>query len=152
MINEPNHILLADDDPRDLEMIIEALRASNLANKIDVVRDGVEVLDYLHRRNKFAGREGDNPILLILDLKLPKMDGLTTIQRLRQEEHFQKIPVMILTASNAVQDFDLSDRFGANIYLVKPVFAEGFLFALKKLGLCWTVADNPANAGNSAGT
>lgn len=146
MINEAKHILLAEDDPKDVEMTVEALTASNLTNRIDVVRDGVETLGYLHCRGKYANRPGGTPVMVILDLKMPKMDGLKILGRMREDELMKKIPVMILTSSSGVQDYDLSHYLGASAYVVKPVFADGFQVAVKKLGLCWTVVDNPAQA------
>ena len=132
-------ILLAEDSPADAEMAIDALREANLANPIVHVEDGVEVLDFLYRRNAYAGRDDIDPAVLLLDIKMPRMDGLEVLQTLRQDERLKRLPVVILSSSREESDLALSWDLGVNAYVVKPVDADQFFQAVKTLGTFWAV-------------
>jgi two-component system response regulator len=132
-------ILLAEDSPADAEMAIDALREANLANPIVHVEDGVEVLDFLHRRNAHAGRDDIEPAVLLLDIKMPRMDGLEVLQALRQDERLKRVPVVILSSSREESDLARSWDLGVNAYVVKPVDADQFFQAVKTLGTFWAV-------------
>ncbi|PJK08593.1 two-component system response regulator [Lysobacteraceae bacterium NML95-0200] len=132
-------ILLAEDSPADAEMAIDALREANLANPIVHVEDGVEVMDYLLRRGQFAGREPGEPAVLLLDIKMPRMDGLEVLQQLRENEQFKALPVVILSSSREESDLARSWNLGVNAYVVKPVDIMQFFEAVKTLGRFWAV-------------
>jgi two-component system response regulator len=132
-------ILLAEDSPADAEMAIDALREANLANPIVHVEDGVEALDYLLRRGRYTDRAVGDPAVLMLDIKMPRMDGLEVLQRIREDETLRRIPVVILTSSREESDLARSWDLGANAYVVKPVDAEQFFSAVKTLGRFWAV-------------
>lgn len=132
-------ILLAEDSPADAEMAIDALREANLANPIIHVEDGVEVMDYLLRRGQFAGREPGEPAVLLLDIKMPRMDGLEVLQQLRENEQFKALPVVILSSSREESDLARSWNLGVNAYVVKPVDIIQFFEAVKTLGRFWAV-------------
>jgi two-component system response regulator len=134
-------ILLAEDSPADAEMAIDALREANLANPIVHVEDGVEVLDFLHRRNAHAGRDDIEPAVLLLDIKMPRMDGLEVLQALRQDERLKRVPVVILSSSREESDLARSWDLGVNAYVVKPVDADQFFQAVKTLGTFWAVSN-----------
>lgn len=136
-------ILLAEDNPNDVELAIAAFLELNLANKLVVVNDGVEALDYLHRREKFAGRTTSNPIVVLLDLKMPKMDGLQVLREMKSDPELSHIPVVILTSSREESDLVESYDLGANGYVVKPVAFEQFLEAIKRIGLFWVLTNEP---------
>jgi two-component system response regulator len=132
-------ILLAEDSPADAEMTIDALREANLANPIIHVEDGVEALDFLYRRNAYADREDIDPAVLLLDIKMPRMDGLEVLQALRKDERLRRLPVVILSSSREESDLALSWDLGVNAYVVKPVDADQFFQAVKTLGTFWAV-------------
>jgi two-component system response regulator len=132
-------ILLAEDSPADAEMAIDALREANLANPIVHVEDGVEALDYLLRRGRYTDRAVGDPAVLMLDIKMPRMDGLEVLQHIREDETLRRIPVVILTSSREESDLARSWDLGANAYVVKPVDAEQFFSAVKTLGRFWAV-------------
>jgi len=132
-------ILLAEDSEADAEMAIDALRDARLANPIVHVEDGVEVLDYLHRRGRFVDREEGLPAVLLLDIKMPRMDGLEVLQKIRADEEFKRLPVVILSSSREESDLALSWDLGVNAYVVKPVDIEQFFSAVKTLGKFWAV-------------
>lgn len=132
-------ILLAEDSPADAEMAIDALREANLANPIVHVEDGVEALDYLLRRGRYTDRAVGDPAVLMLDIKMPRMDGLEVLQHIREDEALRRIPVVILTSSREESDLARSWDLGANAYVVKPVDAEQFFSAVKTLGRFWAV-------------
>lgn len=132
-------ILLAEDNAHDAEMAIDALREANLANPIVHVEDGVEALDYLLRRGSFADRPEGNPVVLLLDIKMPRMDGLEVLQKLREEESLKRLPVVILSSSNEETDLARSWDLGVNAYVVKPVDVEQFFTAVRTLGQFWAV-------------
>ena len=140
-----NHvILLVEDNPDDVELTRRALDESKVANKLVVVRDGVEALQYLFREDAYAGRDAaDLPEVVLLDLKLPKIDGLEVLRRIRADERTRILPVVVLTSSNAERDIVESYALGANSYIRKPVEFERFVEATKTLGLYWLVLNEP---------
>ena len=132
-------ILLAEDDRRDVELTLAALEDINLANEIDVVRDGEEALDYLFKRAKYKDRKSGNPAVLLLDLKMPKVDGLEVLRQIKKSEELCRIPVVILTSSKMESDLITSYDLGVNAYVVKPVEFEDFVKAVKDLGSFWAI-------------
>jgi len=136
-------ILLAEDDPKDIELTISALSEYSLANDIFVVRDGVEALDYLYRRGTFAQEPGGNPIVILLDLKMPKMDGIQVIKQIKSDKHLQTIPVVVLTSSRESQDLETCYQLGVNAYVVKPVKFKDFVDAVKGIGVFWAIINEP---------
>lgn len=138
-----NRILLAEDNPLDVEMTLDALAGHGLANTIDVVGDGVEALDYLFRRGAHASRPGGNPGLLILDIKMPRMDGLQVLEEIRRADHLKTLPVVMLTSSRQERDLFESYRLGVNAFVVKPVDFHEFADAMKVLGLFWAILNEP---------
>ena len=132
-------ILLAEDSPADAEMAIDALRDANLANPIVHVEDGVEALDYLLQRGAHAGREDGLPAVLLLDIKMPRMDGLEVLKHIRSHDKLKKLPVVILSSSREESDLARSWDLGVNAYVVKPVDSEQFFTAVKTLGRFWAV-------------
>ena len=132
-------ILLAEDSPADAEMAIDALRDANLANPIVHVEDGVEALDYLLQRGAFAGREEGLPAVLLLDIKMPRMDGLEVLKHIRSHDKLKKLPVVILSSSREESDLARSWDLGVNAYVVKPVDVDQFFRAVKLLGTFWAV-------------
>ena len=139
MTSEVKKILLVEDNANDAELTLTALAENHFANKVDLVRDGEEALDYLFRRNKYALRSNDNPALVLLDLKLPKIDGLEVLEHIKQDEKLRTVPVVMLTSSREEQDLIRSYDLGVNAYVVKPVEFGEFMHALKELGLFWAV-------------
>jgi CheY-like chemotaxis protein len=144
-------ILLADDDPLGVELMLGALADFHLGNEIQVVRDGEEALDYLYRRGAFAARAPGNPALFLLDLKMPKMDGLEVLRQIRGEATLRLIPVVILTSSREEQDIAASYALGANSYVVKPLDFVEFMEAIKQLGIFWTVLNKPPSGSVRSG-
>jgi CheY-like chemotaxis protein len=136
-------ILIVEDDPKDVELTLTALDEYNLANEVVVTRDGEEALDYLHYRGKFSSRSDGNPAVLLLDLKLPKLDGLEVLQRIKSDEKLKAIPVVVLTSSHEEKDMVASYRMGVNAYVVKPVDFHEFVNAVKELGVFWAVINQP---------
>jgi CheY-like chemotaxis protein len=142
-MNQLGRILMVEDDPRDVELTLTALEEYNLANEVVVTRDGAEVLDYLHCRGGFETRTGDNPAVLLLDLKLPKVDGLEVLRQIRSDEKLKIIPVVVLTSSREERDMVASYRLGVNAYVVKPVDFHEFVNAIKELGVFWAIVNEP---------
>lgn len=136
-------ILLVEDNPNDLELTLIALAKSQLANEVVVVRDGAEALDYLHRRGEFAQRPVGNPAVILLDLKLPKVDGLEVLKEIRDTEGLKSVPVVMLTSSKEEQDVVRSYELGVNAYVVKPVDFAEFVRAIADLGIFWAVLNEP---------
>ncbi len=136
-------ILLVEDNPNDLELTLIALAKSQLANEVVVVRDGAEALDYLNRRGEYAGRPVGNPAVVLLDLKLPKVDGLEVLKEIRATEALRPMPVVMLTSSKEEQDLVRSYELGVNAYVVKPVDFADFLRAIADLGIFWAVLNEP---------
>jgi CheY-like chemotaxis protein len=136
-------ILLVEDDPKDVELTLTALEEYNLANEVVVARDGAEALDYLYYRGNFMRRSGDNPAVLLLDLKLPKVDGMEVLQQVKSDESLRMIPVVVLTSSREEKDMVASYKLGVNGYVVKPVDFHEFVNAIKELGVFWAVINEP---------
>jgi len=139
-----NTILLVEDNPDDVELTLRAFRKNNIANKIIVASDGVEALDYLFCRGLYAERDPrDCPRLILLDLKMPRMDGLQVLERLRAEEQTSLLPVVILTSSKEEQDMISGYKSGANSYVRKPVDFNKFVEAVHQIGLYWLLINEP---------
>jgi CheY-like chemotaxis protein len=140
---EIGRILLVEDDPRDVELTMTALEEYNLSNEVVVATDGEEALDYLFHRGKFQRRSGDNPAVLLLDLKLPKVDGLEVLENIKSDEKLRMIPVVVLTSSREERDMVASYKLGVNAYVVKPVDFHEFVNAIKELGVFWAIINEP---------
>lgn len=136
-------ILMVEDDPKDVELSLTALEQHNLANEVVVVNDGEEALDYLQRRGKFMARASGNPAVILLDLKLPKVDGLEVLQQVRSDDQLKMIPVVVLTSSREERDMVTSYKLGVNAYVVKPVDFHEFVNAVKELGIFWALINEP---------
>ena len=136
-------ILLVEDDPRDVELSLNALEEYNLANEVVIACDGQEAIDYLRGREKFEGRPPGNPAVILLDLRLPKVDGLEVLQQLRSDEQLKMIPVVVLTSSHEEKDMMRSYKLGVNTYVVKPVDFHEFVNAVKELGVFWAIINEP---------
>ena len=132
-------ILLAEDSPADAEMAIDALREANLANPIVHVEDGIEAMDYLLRRGKFVDRTEGLPAVILLDIKMPRMDGIEVLREVRGSDALKHLPVVVLTSSREETDLARSWDLGVNAYVVKPVDSEQFFNAVKTLGRFWAV-------------
>ena len=141
-MDQLGRILLVEDDANDVELTINALGEYNLANEVIVTRDGEEALDYLYCRGKHK-RTSDNPAVLLLDLKLPKVDGLEVLRQLKSDDNMKMIPVVVLTSSHEEKDLVASYRLGVNAYVVKPVDFHEFVNAIKELGVFWAVINVP---------
>jgi CheY-like chemotaxis protein len=141
-------ILMVEDDPKDVELTMMALEGHNLANEVIVTRDGEEALDYLYRRGKYSTRSSEHPAVILLDLKLPKIDGLEVLRQVKTDNSLKIIPVVVLTSSNEEKDLVSSYKLGVNAYVVKPVDFHEFVNAIKELGVFWAVinAAPPASA------
>jgi CheY-like chemotaxis protein len=137
------HILLVEDDPKDIELTLAALAEHNLANGIAIARDGVEALDYLHYRGNFATRPAGNPVVILLDLKMPKLDGLQVVKQLKADEKLRYIPIVIVTSSREARDLDECYQLGVNAYVVKPVRFSEFIEAVKSIGVFWALINEP---------
>jgi CheY-like chemotaxis protein len=142
-MNKLGRILLVEDDPKDVELTLTALEEYNLANEVIVARDGEEALEYLYSRGKFKTRSSDNPAVMLMDLKLPKVDGLEVLKQIKSEEKLRMIPVVVLTSSKEEKDMVASYRLGVNAYVVKPVDFHEFVNAIKELGAFWAVINEP---------
>jgi CheY-like chemotaxis protein len=142
---QTKRILLVEDNPKDIELTLAALEHNHLVNGVVVARDGVEALDYLHCTGKFSGRERDLPVLVLLDLKMPKMDGLEVLRAVKQDHVLRSVPIVVLTSSREERDILESYNVGVNAYVVKPVEFEGFLEVVRQLGLFWVVLNQAPN-------
>jgi CheY-like chemotaxis protein len=135
----PKRILLVDDSPRDTELAVDALQQHHLANEVIVLRDGVEALDYLFRRDRFAQRQDPDPAVILLDLKMPRIDGLEVLRKIKADPVLKLIPVVVMTSSREEQDLVESYRIGVNAYVVKPLEFHAFVDAMKVVGMFWAV-------------
>lgn len=145
MVNvDPIDILLVEDNPNDLELALRALKRHNLANNVVVVRDGADALDFIFRGGAYVDRpmEG-NPKLILLDLKLPKVDGLDVLRKIKSDERTKSIPVVILTSSKEERDVIESYKLGVNSYMVKPVDFDQFIECVSEIGFYWLVCNEP---------
>jgi CheY-like chemotaxis protein len=136
-------ILLVEDDPKDVELTINALEEHHLANNITIVHDGVEALDYLYRRKAFEQRPPENPVVILLDLKMPRMDGTQVLSQIKADADLRTIPVVILTSSRESQDMQTCYQLGVNAYVVKPVKFADFVEAVKEIGIFWALINEP---------
>ncbi|MDZ4288598.1 MAG: response regulator [Prosthecobacter sp.] len=132
-------ILLVDDSPRDRELAVNALNSYNLANEVVTMRDGAEALDYLYARGEFAGQVNPLPAVILLDLKMPKVDGLEVLRELKSDPKLKMIPIVMMTSSREEQDLVKSYELGVNAYVVKPVHFQEFVEAVKQIGAFWGI-------------
>jgi CheY-like chemotaxis protein len=146
---KPRHILLVDDSPRDTELALEALQQHHIANEVVTLRDGAEALDYLHRRGPFASRTGADPAVILLDLKMPKVDGLEVLRDLKADPQLRVVPVVMMTSSREEQDLVRSYQLGVNAYVVKPLDFHEFIEAVKVVGAFWAVLNEPPRNSRS---
>jgi two-component system response regulator len=147
-IMEEKIILLVEDNPDDVELTLRAFRKNNIGNKVVVAKDGVEALDYLFGTGVYAGQDvKELPVVVLLDLKLPKIDGLEVLKRIRQDNRTKLLPVVILTSSAEQKDVIDGYSLGANSYVRKPVNFEQFVEAIKHLGLYWLLWNEPPPLG-----
>jgi CheY-like chemotaxis protein len=142
-VTELKRILLVEDSANDVELALAALEEINLANEVVVVRDGQQALDFLYRRGEYAGRTDGNPAVVLLDLKLPKVDGTEVLAQVKRDPALKSVPIVMLTSSREEQDLARSYGMGVNAYVVKPVAFPDFVAALKELGLFWAVVNQP---------
>jgi len=140
-------ILLAEDNEKDVELTLAALDEYNLANEVVVVRDGAEALDYLNGRGKFANHANGTPVVVFLDLKMPKVDGLEVLRQMKNDPRLKVIPVVMVTSSREEQDLIKSYALGVNAYVVKPVDFQKFVESIKQLGFFWAVINEPPPNG-----
>ena len=136
-------ILIVEDDPNDVELTLTALGEYNLVNEVVVTRDGQQALDYLYIQGQYAGRSPENPAVMLLDLKLPKISGLEILQKIKADDRLKTIPVVVLTSSNEEKDVMRSYSLGVNAYVVKPVEFHEFVNAVKELGAFWAIVNEP---------
>ena len=143
MTTDLKRILLVDDSPRDTELALDALAQHNLANEVVALRDGAEALDYLYRRGQFANRPVGNPAVVMLDLKMPKVDGIQVLRQIKSDPDLKMMPVVVLTSSREEQDLVDSYELGVNAYIVKPVGFPEFVEAVKQVGAFWAMFNEP---------
>jgi CheY-like chemotaxis protein len=136
-------ILLAEDNERDVELTLAALEEHNLANEVVVARDGAEALDYIYGRGKFAGHANGLPVVVLLDLKMPKVDGLEVLRQMREDPNVRHVPVVMVTSSREEQDLVRSYELGVNAYVVKPVDFQKFVESVKQIGIFWAIINEP---------
>jgi two-component system, response regulator len=136
-------ILLVEDNERDVELTLSALEENNLANEVVVARDGAEALDYLYHRGKFAGHASGLPVVVLLDLKMPKVDGLEVLRQMKGDPELKNLPVVMITSSREERDLVRSYQLGANAYVVKPVDFQQFLGSVRQIGFFWAILNEP---------
>jgi two-component system response regulator len=146
-MTDPKRILLVDDSPQDTELTLDSLELHQLAGEVDAVRDGAEALDYLYRRGTFAPRAEGNPNLLLLDLKMPRVNGIEVLRQIRSDPKLKLIPVVIMTSSREEHDLTKCYQLGANAYVVKPVNFQAFVNAVKQVGGFWARTNQPPPGG-----
>jgi len=151
MIAELKRILLAEDNANDVELTLSALRENKVLNEVVVVRDGAEALDYLYKREGYKHRSGANPVLVLLDLKMPKVDGIEVLRQVKSDPQLKTIPVVVLTSSREEQDLVRTYDLGVNAYVVKPVDFHEFVEAVKLLGGFWAVVNEQPPPGGPRG-
>jgi CheY-like chemotaxis protein len=136
-------ILLVEDNERDVELTLAALEEHNLANEVIIARDGADALDYLHRRGKFADHANGLPVVVLLDLKMPRVDGLEVLRQMRGDDTLKHVPVVMITSSREEQDLVKSYQLGVNAYVVKPVDFQKFVESVKQIGFFWAIINEP---------
>ncbi|MEN3295747.1 MAG: hypothetical protein V7642_5000 [Burkholderiales bacterium] len=146
-MNILKHILVVDDSARDIELTVNALETYQLANQVTALHDGAEALDYLYRRGEFAGRTDAQPAVILLDLKMPKVDGIEVLRQIKGDPVLKMIPVVVMTSSREEQDVLKSYQLGVNAYVVKPVKFQEFVEAVKQLGMFWAILNEPPPDG-----
>lgn len=134
-----NEILMAEDNSSDIELTVTALSERNLANQLVIVRDGAEALEYLERKGEYQNRKTGNPGLILLDIKMPRMDGIEVLEYIKQHPQFRTIPVVMLTSSREDNDLEKAYNLGVNAYVVKPVSFTQFMEAIRQIGFFWAV-------------
>jgi len=145
------NILLVDDDAKDVELMLTSLEEQNLANQVIVVRDGSKALDYLYRRGSFADRPTDLPVVIFLDLKMPKVDGIEVLRQVKNDLELKHIPIVMLTSSREDRDLIECYSLGSNAYVVKPVGFVDFVAVVKQLGLFWVLTNETSPHGLKGG-
>ncbi len=143
MTTKVKRILVVEDSEQDIELTLAALDGHNVANEVDIARDGAEALDYLFRRGTFAGRTTGLPVVILLDLKMPRVDGLEVLRQIKANPEMKQIPVVMLTSSREEQDLIRSYELGVNAYVVKPVNFQQFMESVRQLGCFWAVINEP---------
>jgi CheY-like chemotaxis protein len=149
MTMKARQILLVDDSPLDTELALDALRQHNLANEVVTLRDGAEALDYIFRRGEFATRAETVPSVILLDLKMPRVDGLEVLRQLKADQVLRRIPVVMMTSSREDQDLRRCYDLGVNAYVVKPLNFHEFIDAIKLVGAFWMVLNEPPSGGSN---
>jgi CheY-like chemotaxis protein len=142
-VSKLGRILMVEDDPKDVELTLTALEDYNLANEVVLARDGAQALDYLYCRGEYSSRGGENPAVMLLDLKLPKVDGLEVLRQVKSDANLKLIPIVVLTSSKEEKDMVASYKLGVNAYVVKPVDFHEFVNAIKELGAFWAIINEP---------
>jgi len=142
-VDEPKRILLAEDNENEVELTLKALAVFNLANDVAVTRDGAETLDYLYCRGAYQSRPAGNPVVVLLDLKMPKVDGMEVLKQIKSDERFKSIPIVMLTSSREEKDVAASYTLGANAYVAKPVAFKEFIESVRKVGVFWALVNIP---------
>ena len=143
MVTMFGKILFVEDDARDVELTLEALRDKNLVNEVVVTRDGEQALDYIYRRGSYTDRPEGNPVVILLDLKMPKVDGVEVARQLRSDSSTRLIPIVILTSSRESRDLEECYRIGVNAYVVKPVHFADFISEVRQVGVFWAFLNEP---------
>lgn len=138
-MNHLRKILLVDDNPKDVELTLEALEDNNLANRVLVLNDGVQAMEYLQYKGTYEKRKKENPAVILLDIKMPRMDGIEVLQKIREDDALKMIPVVMLTSSREEPDLKACYQLGVNAYVVKPVNFRDFITAVKELGVFWAL-------------
>ena len=136
-------ILLVEDNERDVELTLSALEEHNLANEVVVARDGAEALDYLYQRGKYSDRVDGLPAVVLLDLNMPKVDGMEVLQRMKLDPVLKQVPVVMVTSSRVEQDLVRSYELGVNAYVVKPVDFQKFIESIRQIGFFWAIINEP---------
>lgn len=142
-------ILLVEDSLNDIDLTLAALEEHNLANEVVVVRDGAEALDYLYRRGSYTGRDASQPVVILLDIKMPKVNGIEVLRRMKSDPALKNLPVVMLTSSKEEPDLAACYALGANAYVVKPVDFQQFVAAVKQVGIFWAVLNQPPPADSA---
>jgi CheY-like chemotaxis protein len=142
-VNTPGVILIAEDDPRDIELVSTSLAELNLANEVVFVRDGAEALEFLRRTGPYADREARNPVVVLLDIKMPRVSGVEVLRQMKGDEQLRFIPAVMLTSSREAPDLAECYKLGVNAYVVKPMRFNDFVTAIKQVGVFWAVINEP---------